>query len=76
MSSEAPWRSGGEGPTPFKRIGSPFFSVPGLNKPKAALIDPAHTWHMGSTRQHLALLVMFVNFRVNEFRLANCYWSV
>ncbi|CAE7440186.1 unnamed protein product, partial [Symbiodinium sp. CCMP2456] len=70
MSSDAPWRSGGEGPTPFKRSGSPFFRVPGLNHPQAALVDPAHTWHMGSTRQHLAQYGLFGTCSLGSWGLA------
>ncbi|CAE7757428.1 unnamed protein product [Symbiodinium pilosum] len=47
MSGDAPWRSGDEAPTPFKRQGSPLFVVPGLVDPLRALVDPAHTWHIG-----------------------------
>ena len=47
MSEDAPWRSGDGAPTPFKRQGSPLFLVPGLADPLRALVDPAHTWHIG-----------------------------
>ncbi|CAE7703995.1 unnamed protein product [Symbiodinium sp. CCMP2456] len=47
FATDAPWRSPGESPTPFKRRGSPLFTVPGLKAPERALVDPAHTWHIG-----------------------------
>ncbi|CAE7328664.1 unnamed protein product [Symbiodinium sp. CCMP2592] len=47
---DAPWRTPGRRrpPTPFKQVGSPLFAVPGLRDPTRALVDPAHTWHIGS----------------------------
>ncbi|CAE7342484.1 unnamed protein product [Symbiodinium sp. CCMP2456] len=48
LAMDAPWRSEGGGPTPFKVDRSPLFTVPGLGAPERALVDPAHTWHIGS----------------------------
>ncbi|OLP93942.1 hypothetical protein AK812_SmicGene24102 [Symbiodinium microadriaticum] len=48
LAMDAPWRSAGGGPTPFKKDLSPLFAVPGLGAPERAVVDPAHTWHIGS----------------------------
>ncbi|CAE7479553.1 unnamed protein product, partial [Symbiodinium necroappetens] len=48
LAMDAPWRAPGRTRTPFKRAGSPLFTVPGLRDPSRALVDPAHTWHIGS----------------------------
>ncbi|CAE7456224.1 unnamed protein product, partial [Symbiodinium pilosum] len=46
FSSTAPWRFN-ESPSPFKQRASPLSQVPGLENPASALVDSAHTWHIG-----------------------------
>ena len=46
FSETAAWRFD-EGPTPFKQQRSPLCRVPGLERATSALVDPAHTWHIG-----------------------------
>ncbi|OLP97347.1 Proteoglycan 4 [Symbiodinium microadriaticum] len=46
MSPDARWRFS-KGSTPFKVKKSPLVKVPGLGLASKALIDPAHTWHIG-----------------------------
>ena len=46
MSPDARWRRS-KGAAPFKVQKSPILEVPGLSDASAALIDAAHTWHMG-----------------------------
>ena len=46
MLPDARWRSS-KGPAPFKVKKSPILKVPGLSGASSALIDAAHTWHMG-----------------------------
>ena len=46
VAPSAPWRVD-EAQTPFKVQGSALLEVPGLADPKRALVDPAHTWHIG-----------------------------
>ena len=46
MGPDARWRRS-KGRAPFKEKLSPILKVPGLSDASRALIDPAHTWHMG-----------------------------
>ena len=47
FAKDARWRHD-EAQTPFdERKPSPFWTVPGMADPQRALVDPAHTWHIG-----------------------------
>ncbi|CAE7276692.1 unnamed protein product [Symbiodinium sp. CCMP2592] len=48
FAKDAPWRNEDEAETPFADDkSSPFWDVPGMSDPQRALVDPAHTWHIG-----------------------------